>query len=73
MQHSLKERRIHARTITKPPAKVRLPRGSVTFLAAGPDTVHNDFITEAWIPNPLAAVLAGIDGPRIATPRARKP
>jgi hypothetical protein len=39
-----------------------LKPGSVTFFAADPDTVHDDFMTSAWVPNPLAWVLAKIPG-----------
>lgn len=36
--------------------------GSVTFLAADPETVHDDFVTSAWVANPLQWVLARIPG-----------
>lgn len=39
-----------------------LKPGSVTFFAADPDTVHDDFMTSAWVPDPLAWVLAKIPG-----------
>ena len=72
LRQSLKQRRQRFRVLTKPP-RLRLTRGSLTFLAAGPDIQHNDFMTEAWVANPLTTVLGGIDGPRIAQPRpARK-
>ncbi len=37
----------------------RLCRGTVAFLPAGP-IVHNDFVTRAWIADPLRAVLARV-------------
>ncbi len=42
------------------PAK--LASGSVTFFAADPDTVHDDFVTTAWVENPLQWVLSRIPG-----------
>jgi hypothetical protein len=45
---------------TKLPA--RLTPGSVTFLAVGDDVRHNDFMTWAWVANPLKAALARIPG-----------
>ena len=43
-----------------PPA--RLTPGTVTFLAAGDDLVHDDFVTNAWVANPLQWVLARVPG-----------
>jgi len=39
-----------------------LKPGSVTFFAADPETVHDDFMTGAFVPDPLAWVLARIPG-----------
>ena len=39
-----------------------LKPGSVTFFAADPETVHDDFMTSAWVPDPLAWVLAKVPG-----------
>jgi hypothetical protein len=36
----------------------KLARGSVTFLATDPEAVHDDFVTEAWVPRPLQWVLS---------------
>jgi hypothetical protein len=72
LQRALKERRQHRRVLSKPPDRLRLPRGSIIFLAAGPDIQHNDFMTQAWTANPLTAVLAGIEGPRIQQREAKK-
>ena len=69
LQRSLKERRQRFHVLSKSPPHLRLTRGSLTFLAAGGDIQHNDFMTEAWVADPLAAVLAGIDGLRIPQPR----
>jgi hypothetical protein len=38
----------------------RLTPGSVTLLAVGDDVAHNDFMTKAWIADPLRAALARI-------------
>jgi hypothetical protein len=71
LQRLLKGRHERVRVI-KPLDRLRLPRGSISFLAAGPDTQHNDFMTQAWVANPLAAMLAGIEGPRVLQPQAQK-
>src|SRR5258708_30530429 len=41
---------------TAPPKKL-LP-GSITFIDAGPDVKHDDFVTEAGTQHPLASVLS---------------
>jgi len=38
----------------------RLTAGSVTLLAVGDDVRHNDFMTRAWVGDPLKAALARI-------------
>ena len=40
----------------------RLTPGSVAFLAVGDEIRHNDFVTQAWVNDPLRAVLARIPG-----------
>ena len=40
----------------------RLARGSVTFIAAADDVKHLDFVTEAWVNDPLKVVLRRIPG-----------
>jgi len=40
----------------------RLTPGTVAFFATDPDTDHDEFVTQAWVPNPLAWVLARIPG-----------
>ena len=35
-----------------------LSRGGVTFLATGPEAVHQDYCTQAWTENPIKDVLA---------------
>jgi hypothetical protein len=65
LQRSLKERHRRVRVMNKPPGRLRLARGSITFVATGPDIPHKDFMTAAWVADPLTAVLAGIDGPRL--------
>jgi len=47
------------------PHRLRLSSGSVTFLFAGAGIDHNDFVTSAWVPDPLKAVLSTIEGFRI--------
>jgi hypothetical protein len=39
-----------------------LTPGSITFFAADPETVHDDFMTSAWVSDPLQWVLAKIPG-----------
>ena len=40
----------------------KLAPGSVTFLATGEEVVHKDFVTKAWVEDPLKEVLAKIPG-----------
>jgi hypothetical protein len=41
----------------------RLTAGTVTFIAAtDPSIVHDDFVTAAWVPQPLAWVLSHVPG-----------
>jgi hypothetical protein len=48
-----------------PPKPLRLTERSVTFLATGPGIPHNDFMTQAWVRDPLTVVLSGIEGFRM--------
>ena len=48
------------------PQPLRLRRGSATFLFAGPGIAHQDFVTDAWVHDPLKTVLAAIEGYRAA-------
>ena len=48
----------------------RLRAGSVGFLFAGEDIDHKDFVTNAWVPDPLKVVLAAIEGYRRPKVRA---
>jgi len=41
----------------------RLAPGTVTFLATDPDLKHDDLLTRAWVPDPVAAVLGRITLP----------
>jgi hypothetical protein len=44
-------------------APKRLSAGTVTFVAAtDPAIVHDDFVTTAWVPQPLSWVLSRIPG-----------
>ena len=40
----------------------KLAPGSVTFLDAGEEVQHGDFVTKAWVEDPLKEVLARIPG-----------
>jgi len=61
LQRSLADRHVEL----SPPNRLRLTERSVTFLATGPGVQHNDFMTQAWVRNPLTAVLSGIEGFRL--------
>src|SRR5258705_1344466 len=51
----------------------RLGPGSVAFYATADDVVHDDFVTKAWVDDPLRVVLARIPGfSRTSPPKARK-
>jgi hypothetical protein len=66
LQKLLLEQKIKVKT-TLPP---RLAEGSVTFIATGEDVVHNDFVTKAWIGDPLKALLVRVPGfSRTALPK----
>ncbi len=41
-------------------AALRLSAGSVSFLSAGPEAEHQDFMTRAWAPDPLTVVLSAV-------------
>ena len=69
LQRMLAERRIDFATSL--PSK--LVPGSVTFLATADDVLHAEFVTKAWVDDPLRAVLARIPGyPRTPPPKTRK-
>ena len=69
LQRMLTERGVHFATSL--PA--RLAPGSVTFLATAEDVVHVEFVTKAWVDDPLRVVLAKIPGyPRTPPPKVRK-
>jgi hypothetical protein len=46
---------------------LRLRQGSINFLFAGNDIAHKDFVTDAWVRDPLRTVLAAIEGYRRPT------
>ena len=51
----------------------RLAPGSVTFFATPEDVAHADFVTKAWVDDPLRVVLAKIPGfARTPPPKRRK-
>jgi hypothetical protein len=69
LQRMLTERGVHFATSL--PA--RLTPGSVTFFSTAEDVVHVEFVTKAWVDDPLRAVLAKIPGyPRTPPPKVRK-
>ena len=74
LQHMLTERGVRIQT-TLP---ATLARGSVAFIAATDDVKHVDFMTEAWVDDPLKVVLRRIPGfaraagtPAGATPKQK--
>jgi hypothetical protein len=50
-----------------------LGEGTVAFLAAGDNVVHNDFVTHAWANDPLKIALSRIEGFHHAAVPARDP
>jgi hypothetical protein len=69
LQRMLSERRIDYATWL--PA--RLAPGSVTFYATAEEVLHGEFVTKAWVDDPLKVVLAKIPGyPRTAPAKRRK-
>jgi hypothetical protein len=69
LQRLLAERRIDF--VTSMPS--RLVPGSVTFLAMPDDVAHVEFVTKAWVDDPLRTVLARIPGfPRSPPRKPRK-
>jgi hypothetical protein len=69
LQRMLAERRIDFATALPS----RLGPGSVTFLATADEVLHGEFVTKAWVDDPLRTVLARIPGyPRTPPPKARK-
>jgi hypothetical protein len=70
LQNALAE---HDLKIEAEPRPLRLRQGSVTFLFAGNDIDHKDFVTDAWVRDPLKAVLAAIEGYRRPTLRVAEP
>jgi len=69
LQRLLAERRIDFATSL--PSRLRA--GSVTFLATADDITHAEFVTKAWVDDPLRAVLATIPGySRTPPAKARK-
>ncbi|TLY51386.1 MAG: alpha/beta hydrolase [Gammaproteobacteria bacterium] len=55
----------------KTAAPKKLAPGSVTFVDAGPNVKHDDFITQAWTQNPLAWVLSRVPGYPRAEPKTK--
>jgi hypothetical protein len=68
LQRLLSERRIDFATSLPS----RLAPGSVTFFATAEDVVHGEFITKAWVDDPLKVVLARIPGYARTPPPKRR-
>ena len=69
LQKLLTERRIDFATSVPS----RLGPGSVTFFATAEDVLHSEFVTKAWVDDPLRWVLAKIPGySRTPPPKAHK-
>jgi hypothetical protein len=69
LQRMLGERRIDFATALPS----RLGAGSVTFLATADEVLHGEFVTKAWVDDPLRELLAKIPGyPRTPPPKPRK-
>jgi len=69
LQRMLTERGIHFATSLPS----RLGPGSVTFFATADDVLHGDFVTKAWVDDPLRTALARIPGyPRTPPPKKRR-
>ena len=58
LQRMLKERGVRFQSALPS----TLARGSVAFIDAPDDVKHNDFMTEAWVKDPLKVVLRRITG-----------
>lgn len=68
-QRLLTERGIHF----TPSLPARLTPGTVAFVGSPDEIEHRDFVTKAWVEDPLKAVLARIAGyPRTAPPAKAK-
>jgi hypothetical protein len=52
----------------QPSLPPRLAEGSIAFVANGDDVVHNDFVTKAWISDPVKTLLARVPGFSRTTP-----
>ena len=66
LQKMLTEQKVKFQTSLPP----RLADGSVVFIANGDDVVHNDFVTRAWIGDPIKALLSRVPGfSRTAPPK----
>jgi hypothetical protein len=59
--------------INTSPHPLRLTQGSATFLFAGSGIDHKAFVTNAWVSDPLKAVLSAIEGFRISVRAALPP
>jgi hypothetical protein len=53
------------------PQPLQLKQGSITFLFAGSEIAHKDFVTSAWVHKPLQAALSAIEGFRVAVEPVR--
>jgi hypothetical protein len=69
LQKMLAEQKVQFQPLLPP----RLTDGSVVFIANGDDVVHNDFVTKAWIGDPVKALLARVPGFSRAAPAKPAP
>jgi hypothetical protein len=58
LQKTLADRGIPFTTALEP----RLEPGSIAFLPGSPDAVHKDFLTRAWVDQPLRDLLGRLRG-----------
>ena len=58
LQKTLGEQKLDFKTSLPP----KLADGSIAFISNGDDVVHDDFVTQAWIPDPVKAMLARVPG-----------
>jgi hypothetical protein len=63
LQRLLTEQQIKFDDAAQP---LQLKQGSVSFLFAGSEIAHEDFVTNSWVRNPLQATLSAIEGFQIA-------
>jgi hypothetical protein len=58
LQKMLHDQKVKFQTSLPP----RLAEGSIAFVSNGDEVVHNDFVTKAWISDPVKTLLARVPG-----------